>query len=193
MSDSGTSPPGWQRLATRVAFECPWFRVRQDELEIPPQGDAAAHHFTYNVVEHAGWAMVVPVLPDGRVVMERIYRWTLDEWVLECPSGNLDADAPAKAARRELEEETGYRASAVEHLGNFAASNGYTNERYDLFLARDVAPGGRLQREPTEAMEIELVALSELRRRVHAGELPDGPSALAILLAAERLAGASEA
>ena len=188
MSDArGDGRPRWRRRATRVAFECPWFRVRVDDVALPG-GEA----ITYNVVEHAGWAMVVPLLaaPDGRVVMERVYRWTLDEWVLECPSGGLDGDAPEDAARRELEEETGYVASALEHLGRFAASDGYTNERYDVFLARDVAPGGRLQREPTEQIEVELHELDALRRMALAGEIHDGPTALAVLLAAERVAKA---
>jgi len=181
-SRSGASA-GWRRRASRVGFECPWFRVRVDEVELP-SGEA----ITYNVVEHAGWAMVVPLLPDGRVVMERVYRYTLDAWTLECPSGGLDGDAPETAARRELEEETGYLASDLVQLGHFAASDGYTNERYDVFLARDVAAGGRIAREPTELIEVELHDLDVLRRMALAGEIEDGPSALAILLAAERVA-----
>lgn len=175
--------PGWSRNATRLAFECPWFRVRQDEVRLP-----GGEEITYNVVEHDGWAMIVPILEDGRVLMERIYRWTLDDWLLECPSGGCDGDAPEVAARRELEEETGYRSTSLEHLGNFAASDGYTNERYDIYLARDVRPDGTMKREATEAdMELEILPIAELRERALAGEITDGPTALAILLAASRL------
>jgi ADP-ribose pyrophosphatase len=181
-SEDSTTRAGWTRLSTRRAFECPWFSVRQDEIRLPG-GD----EITYNVVEHGGFALVVPVRSDGLVVMERVYRWTLDDWLLECPSGGLDGDAPEIAAGRELEEETGYRARAFDHLGQFAASDGYTNERFDAFLARDVTPDGRLSREPTEQMEIELYPMAELREHVLRGEIEDAPSALAILLAAERL------
>lgn len=182
MSGERTSRARWRRLATRRAFECPWFSVRQDEIRLPG-GD----EITYNVLEHGGWAMVVPLRTDGLVVMERVYRWTLDDWLLECPSGGLDGEAPETAARRELEEETGYRADALEHLGHFAASDGYSNERFDAYLARDVTPDGSVQREPTEQIELELYPMSELRELALRGEITDAPSALAILLAAERL------
>ena len=94
---------------------------------------------------------------------------------------------PEIAARRELEEETGYRAGALEHLGRFAASDGYTNERFDAYLARDVTPDGTMAREVAEQMEIELHTMASLRDRVLRGEIEDAPSALAILLAAERV------
>ena len=172
----------WQRLATRRAFECPWFAVRQDDLRLP-----SGEEITYNVVEHGGWVLVVPVRDDGLVVMERVYRWTLDDWLLECPSGGLDGEAPEVAARRELEEETGYRAGALEHLGHFASSDGYANERFDAYLARGVTPDGQMARESTEQIELELVTIDELRERALRGEITDAPTSLAILLAAERL------
>ena len=176
--------PHWSRTATRRAFECPWFSVRQDAIRLPT-GEA----ITYNVVEHPGWSLVVPVRSDGLVVMERVYRWPLDSWLLECPSGGRDGDAADVAARRELEEETGYRAGGLEHLGHFAASDGFSNERYDAYLARDVTDDGVMQRESTEAIEIVLLPIEELRARALRGEITDGPTALAILLAAERLSG----
>lgn len=182
MSDDQTTRARWRRLGTRRSFECPWFAVRQDEIRLP-SGD----EITYNVVEHAGWAMVVPVRTDGLVVMERVYRWTLDDWLLECPSGGLDGEAPETAARRELEEETGYLAGALEHLGHFAASDGYSNERFDAYLAHDVTPDGTVQREPTEQIELELHSMSDLRELALRGGITDAPSALAILLAAERM------
>ncbi len=182
MSDERTSRGRWTRLATRRAFECPWFAVRQDEIRLP-----GGEEITYNVLEHGGWVLVVPVRSDGLVVMERVYRWTLDDWLLECPSGGLDGEAPETAARRELEEETGYRAGVLEHLGHFAASDGYSNERYDAFLARDVTPDGTLQRESTEQIEVELQPMSTLREWALRGDITDAPTALAILLAAERL------
>jgi ADP-ribose pyrophosphatase len=182
VSDERHPRAHWSRVATRRAFECPWFSVRQDDIRLP-----GGEHITYNVLEHAGWALVVPVRADGLVVMERVYRWTVDDWLLECPSGGLDGQAPETAARRELEEETGYRAGGLEHLGHFVASDGYSNERYDAYLARDVTPDGVVEREPTEEIELELHPMSELRELALRGGIRDAPTALAILLAAERL------
>lgn len=180
MRDDG----GWLRRGSRTLFESPWFRLRQDEVTLPDGQD-----ITYTLVEHDGYVVVVPVLDDGRVVMERIYRYTVGRTLLECPSGGLDGEDPATAARRELEEETGWRAASVLHLGRFYGSTGISNERYDVCLARGLSEDGALQREATEQIEVCLLPLDALRRRAARGELEDGPTAFAILLAAERLHG----
>lgn len=176
----------WRRRSSRHLFESPWFSVRQDELTLP-----GGEEITYTVVEHPGYAMVVPVLDDGRVVMERVYRHSVGNALLECPSGGLDGEPPAVAARRELEEETGYVASHLEPLGRYFASSGISNEQFHLFVRTGLSEGGTIHREITEEIDVELIALSELVRRVHRGELTDGPSALGLLLAHARLRGRS--
>jgi ADP-ribose pyrophosphatase len=176
-----TADRTWRRRSSRYLFESRWFRLRQDELTLP-----TGEEITYTQVEHDGYVVVVPLLEDGRVVMERVYRYTVQRDLLECPSGGCDGDAPETAARRELEEETGYRAGALVPLGRFYGSTGISNERFDVFLATRLTADGRMRREPTEQMELELLPLPELRRRALAGELEDGPTALAILLASAR-------
>lgn len=178
MKDDG----GWKRTGSRYIFESPWFKLRQDDVTLP-NGD----RITYTLVDHGGWVMVVPLLEDGRVVMEHIYRYTVQETTLECPSGGLDGEAPETAARRELEEETGYRAAALEHLGRFSASNGISNEHFDVFLATGLTADGTVQRENTEQIEVETIPLADLRDRALRGEIHDAPSALCILLAWEHL------
>jgi ADP-ribose pyrophosphatase len=175
------SHSGWRRRRSRYLFESAWFQLRQDEVTLPGGED-----ITYTLIEHGGYVVVVPLLDDGRVVMERLYRYTIDRDLLECPSGGSDGNPPEVAARRELEEETGYRAGQLEPLGSFYGSTGISNERYDIFLATQLSADGRLAREITEQIELELLPLDELERRALAGELEDGPSALAILLAAAR-------
>jgi ADP-ribose pyrophosphatase len=167
-------------------FESQWFNLRQDEIRLP-----SGEEITYTVVEHPGFVVVVPVLADGRVVMEHIYRHPVQRTLLECPAGGLDGETPEAAARRELEEETGYRARVLTHLGHFVSSSGRSSEEYDIFLATDLQADGTVRREPTEQITVELIPLAELHARVLRHELEDGPSALAILLAAEALATAA--
>jgi ADP-ribose pyrophosphatase len=174
------SVKSWTRTASKYLFQSRWYAVRQDEL-IAPEGKA----ITYTVVEHPGFVVIVPLRPDGRVVMERIDRYPLQRVQLECPSGGLDGDAPEIAARRELEEETGYRAKRLIDLGKYAASSGISDEEFFVLLALDVRPDGVLRREITEDIEIELIPLADLRSMVLRGAITDAPSALAILLASD--------
>lgn len=173
---------GWKRRASRLLFESPWFRLRQDDVRLPG-GD----EITYTLVEHPGYAMVVPLLDDGRVVLERIYRYTVQRTLLECPSGGLDGDAPERAARRELEEETGLVAGRLTPLGSFYGSNGISNERFHLFLARELEDTGTMRREPTEQMELERVPLDRAVELAYGGSIEDAPSALALILAQRHL------
>jgi ADP-ribose pyrophosphatase len=182
---NGKHDGGWRRRSWRYLFESRWMKLRQDEITLP-----SGIEITYAVIEHPGFVVIVPVLADGRVVMEQVYRHPLQRTLLECPSGGLDGEAPETAARRELEEETGYRARSLSHLGHFVSSGGVSNEACDIFLATDLSADGVMQREPTEQMEVVLLPLTELRARVLRHELEDGPSALAILLAAVQLLGA---
>src|SRR5262245_10415643 len=172
---------GWWRRSWRYLFESQWFNLRQDDLVLP-----SGVEITYTLVEHPGYVVVVPVLADGRVVMERIYRHPIQRTLLECPSGGLDGEAPETAARRELEEESGYRAELLTWLGHFVGSSGISSEEYDIFLATGLQADGTVCREPTEQILVELIPLAELYACVLRNELEDGPSALAILLAATR-------
>lgn len=172
---------GWKRRASRYLWKSRWFNVRQDDLTLPTGED-----ITYTLLEHPGWVVVVPLLDDGRVVMERIYRHTVQRTLLQCPSGGREGDLPEAAARRELEEETGYRAARWTHLGHFVASSGSSDEEFDVYLATGLTADGTPHREPTEQMEIELIPLADLRAAALAGTFGDAPSALAILLAAAR-------
>ena len=141
---------------------------------------------TYTLVEHPGYVVVVPIRDDGLVVMERVYRHTVQRTLLECPAGGLDGQDPETAARRELEEETGYVGGTWTSLGRFVGSSGASDEQFDVFLATGIRPGGTVRLEPGEQLTVELIPFDELRTRALRGDVDDAPSALAIVLAAQR-------
>lgn len=177
---------GWKCTAQRKLFESPWFDLRQDEVTLP-NGDP----ITYTLVDHPGYAMVVPVLDDGRVILERVYRYTVQQTLLECPAGGIEDEVPHVAARRELEEETGWRAAQLTPLGAFFGSSGISNERCHYFLATGLSDTGRVRREATEQIELEFMPLDRAVAMATAGEILDAPSALALILAAQRLGASS--
>jgi ADP-ribose pyrophosphatase len=174
---------GWKRRASRYLFESSWYKLRQDEVSLPD-----GTPITYTLIEHSGYAMVVPLLDDGRVLLERVYRYVLQETLLECPSGGLDGDTPEQAARRELEEETGWVATRFTSLGSFFGSSGISEEKCHLFLAEGVTPTGQLAREPTEQIELEFMPFADAVELALNGQIVDAPSALAIILAQAALA-----
>ena len=178
MNDDG----GWKRRSSRYVYKSKWYNVRKDDVVLP-NGDG----ITYTSIEHPGFVMVVPLLEDGRVIMENVYRYAVQRTLLECPSGGLDGEEPEVAARRELEEETGYRARTLTLLGRFVGSSGISDEEYNLYLATGLSADGQIAHENTEQIEVKLMPITQLRTMALQARIVDAPSALGILLAWEKL------
>ncbi len=139
-----------------------------------------------DLLKHPGAAAVVPFLDDGRVLLIRQYRFATGGYLLEIPAGKLDpGEAPEACAARELEEETGQRAGRLEKLGAMWPSPGFTDEKIHLYSAHALVPASQ-RLEADEVIELVPLPFEEALRRVHAGEIEDAKSAMALLLAAGR-------
>ena len=150
-----------------------------DDVMQSPTGKIA--HWDY-VAHRKGAAAVLPVLEDGRILMVRQYRNALDRETLEIPAGKLDSPDEAKidCAYRELEEETGYRCDHLEYLMSVNTTIAFCDEALDIFLARDLKKTHQ-HLDPDEEIEVEAWELSDLLKRIYAGELTDGKTVSAIL------------
>ena len=154
--------------------------VFKDTVSLP-NGNPA----TREVIRHVGAVGVIPVTEDGKVIIERQFRYPLDRVVTEIPAGKLDSftEDRLSAAKRELEEETGYTAKEWISLGDYYPTPAYCDERITLYLARGLALGQR-HLDEDEFLNFELVPLSDLVEDVMNGRITDGKTQVAVLKAA---------
>jgi ADP-ribose pyrophosphatase len=173
----------WETLESQSLWESEWYSLRQDQLRTPE-----GHEFTYTIVDHPGAVWIVPVSTDGRIILIRNYRYTVDEWCYEVPAGGLPPGLDEsqrlvraeEVAHRELLEEVGGEAAALRYIGHFYTSNGISNEIAYVYLATGVRLG-ETYREPAELIETKLVPVNKALRMARDGRISDGPSALALL------------
>jgi rSAM/selenodomain-associated transferase 1 len=176
----GPAPP--LPLASELVLGTPWRSVLADRLR---RRNGTETSYAYLAVPRA--VFVVPVTPDGQVILVRQYRHPVRDWTLEVPAGSAeDGESTLEAARRELLEEVGGHSDQVEHLASFYSSSAHMSLRSDAFLARDVVLGTSLP-EPDENLEQVTLPLAEVIRRARTGAMVEGQTALALLLAAARL------
>lgn len=165
-----TSPPGVPGSPVRKRLlSTPLFAVEHREY---PGPDGAV--IGRDVVVHPGAVVILPILADGRIVLIRNYRYTVERELWELPAGTREPDeTPAETARRELEEETGYRADSVQPLVTFYTSPGVLTERMHAFVATGlVHVGQKLMAD--EKIKVSPIASSEARRMFVEGEFADG-------------------
>jgi ADP-ribose pyrophosphatase len=152
-------------LARTPVFEGRLLRVYQDEVGLPDGRSA-----TREVVHHRGAVAVVPVAPDGRVVLVRQWRHAVERALWEVPAGTRDHpdEEPAATASRELEEETGYTASSWRSLGQVCVSPGYSRELMWFFVASGLREGTAAM-DPDETIDVRLFTAAEIVSLVEAG------------------------
>ena len=136
----------------------------------------------WDTIDHKGAAAVVPVLPDGRIIMVRQYRNALERETLEIPAGGLNGrDEPTlDAARRELSEETGFVSDNLEILLSIRTTVAFCNEKIDIYVARDLKSGSQ-HLDEDEYVEYEAYTVDELISKIYSLEIQDSKTICAIL------------
>ena len=163
-------------LQSELVYRGAFLDVRRDEVRLPDGGTA---HREYIV--HPGAVMVVPLLDDGRLVVERQWRYPLARAMLEFPAGKLEAGEPPLAcAVRELAEETGYRAAEWARAGILHNAIAYSNEGIEVWFARGLTPGER-QLDAGEFLDVSTASLDELDALARSGELTDAKTLIGML------------
>jgi ADP-ribose pyrophosphatase len=169
----------WRTLERRYLYRNPWCAFRVDEVALP-SGDA----IEYGVLEGGGFASVVPLTEEGKVVLVRQWRQPLSAFTLELPSGGVDrGEDPRVAAERELLEETGFRAVGLEHLVSVHTSTGRTDELCHLFRCLAVRDPAGPRPEPTEFIRVVELPLREALRGISDRTITDAATVLGLLWA----------
>ena len=126
-----------KRVGRELVYQGTILEVYKDHMEFS-NGNTAKWDF----IRHDGAAAVVPVMEDGRILMVSQYRNALERMTLEIPAGKLDqpGEPGIECARRELEEETGYRSEELEWLLSLRTTVAFCNEKIEIFVARNLIP-----------------------------------------------------
>lgn len=173
---------GFTLLDSKKIFKGKVFNVRQDQVRMPNGKSARV-----DVVEHAASVTLLPVDDQGKVWFIRQYRHPAGQELLELPAGVLDEDEdPADGAGRELREEIGMAALSLVEIGKFFLVPGYSTEFMHVFLATGLyeAP---LDQDEDEFLSVEKLGVREAYDMAEAGELRDGKSIAALMLARAHL------
>ena len=163
-------------LSSEMIYQGKVFGLRRDEV-VEPSGLRA----TREVITHPGSVVVLPVLPDGRIVMIRQYRHATRQYLWELVAGRKEPEeTPKQGAARELLEETGYRAKKFKVFLDVFPTPGFLEERMYLLLAEGLT-AGEAQPEEDEKIEVRPFKLKELKQMIKSGRLRDAKSIAGIL------------
>ncbi len=174
----GQEPP--QLLKQRLFHQGRKFNFEVNRLRLPNNVEGE-----WECIRHPGGALAVPVTPEGKLVLVRQYRFAVQGRLLEFPAGTIETlEDPAETIKREIEEETGYRAHRWQKLGQFFLAPGYSDEIIYAFLAQDLE---LLENPPTqdadEDIETVLMTPQELEQAILDGEAVDAKSIASFVLA----------
>ncbi|MBO5237574.1 MAG: NUDIX hydrolase [Lachnospiraceae bacterium] len=167
----------YKKLGETLVYKSKLVELYEDHLELPD-----GRQVVYDLLKHSGGAAVLPVDEEGRLVLIRQYRNSVDQEVYEIPAGLREPEDHTGeiCARRELEEETGYHAEHLEFIAQAYGIIGFSNEKTDIYLAEHLV---RCERhlDPDENIEIYRFSLKEALEMIQRKEIIDAKTIIAIL------------
>lgn len=157
-----------ETIESNVVYKGHFLELRRDRVRLPNGKEAPREY-----VVHPGAVMIVAILPDGRLVTERQYRYPVRQTMIEFPAGKLDAGEGGLAcAQRELREETGYKAKRWAKAGIMHPVIGYATEIIEIWFAEDLTLGER-HLDDGEFLDVFAASLQELEDWMRDGQLTD--------------------
>jgi ADP-ribose pyrophosphatase len=156
------------RIDGETAFDGGFLKVQRDRVRLP-DGAVTDREF----IRHPGAVVILPLFDDGRVLLERQYRYPLDRVFIEFPAGKIDpGEDHLECARRELQEETGYTATDWQFVCTIHNAIAYADEHLELYLARGLV-AGEAKLDEGEFLETFTTTVPDLLEMVRRGEVTD--------------------
>ena len=156
------------KLSSERVYEGRLLKINKDRVKLPDGGES-----TREYVVHPGAVAIIPILDDGRLIMERQYRYPHQRHFTEFPAGKIDpGEDILGTAQRELKEETGYIAKEWRHLTTIHPLIAYSDERIEIFIARGLSRGER-RLDPGEFLEVLEVESAQAMAWVQEGKISD--------------------
>lgn len=156
------------KVDTEVAYDGHFLKVQRDTVRLP-DGKQSKREY----IRHPGAVVVLPLMADGSVLLERQYRYPLQDVFIEFPAGKIDpGEEPLACAKRELEEETGYTASEWQFICTIHNAIAYSDEHLDIFVARELT-AGESKLDDGEFLETFTATVPEMLDWVRNGKITD--------------------
>lgn len=172
----------FELIRSEILLQGRVFCIRRDHLRTPDGRETK-----FEIIEHGGSVILVPVDEDGNVLFVRQYRHAAGQDLLELPAGTRDGDEPfEECAAREIREETGMEAGKLEKMGEFYLAPGYSTEFMAVYLATNLKHNP-LEADDDEFLQLEKIPVKEAIEKAERGEVPDAKSLAALLLARPHL------
>lgn len=160
----------WKTLSSEILFKNPWTVFKHNTFEMP-DGKKGNYYF----VSTNGSSIIVPILPDGRVILTKQYRYLTNRQSIEFPAGGVQTNRSHEdAAMSELREETGYETKKLEYVGEFCPFNGVTDEICKVFIARDLSFVGQKLEDTEQGTEVLMLDDRDIARMIENNEIQDG-------------------
>ena len=162
-------------LSSEDAYLGKFLKMKKDIVSLPDGKEAYREYLV-----HPGAVAIVPILDDGRIILERQFRYPINQAVIEIPAGKLElGEDPLLCAQRELLEETGYSATHWEYLGKIHPVISYSTETIDIYLAKGLTLGTRALDEG-EFLDVFAASLEEMHEWIASGTITDVKTIIAV-------------